>query len=719
MLTENKCLTSSKKVHRPEIWGGLECTINRVGDVFRDQLESSGHYHRENDIEEIAALGIRTIRYPILWEKHQLKEKGEPNWDWIEQQLEKLKQHHITPIAGLLHHGSGPAYTNLADPLFPEKFAAYAKLVATRFSWIEYYTPVNEPLTTARFSGLYGVWYPHETDAYSFNCMLLNEVKATVLAMQEIRKINPNAKLVQTEDITKVQSTSRLKYQAVFENDRRWLTYDLLFGRVNSKHPLWNYFITSGIKKEELVFFLENKCAPDIIGCNYYVTSERFLDHDSHLYPGRCAGSNGKHSYVDLESVRVQKMLGLKTLIKEVWKRYKTTIAITEVHLHCTREEQMRWLMEAWENCCELKREGIDLKALTVWAMLGSFDWNSLLTVQNNVYESGVFDIRDNQVRKTALAKIISSLNTHGSFDHPVLEGKGWWHVDAPAFHDKRASGSPLLIIGKNGTLGKAFEKICHIRSINTVMLSRNEMNICDKSSIAAAIDRLKPWAIINTAGFVKVDEAENCADECRQINAYGAGLLANQCNKLGIRYMTFSSDMVFDGNKRTPYLETDSVNPVNVYGQSKAEGEALVMDSCPSSLIVRSSSFFGPWDTYNFAYHVLHQLRKDQSCAALNDVYISPTYVPDLVNASLDIFIDEATGIWHVTNDGTLTWADFARAIAGRAGISGSKIKNIQTGDASFIAPRPLYSVLGSQNGIHLPALDDAIERYFMEKAV
>lgn len=720
MLTENKCRTSSRKVHKLELWGGLECTINRVGDQFRDQLETAGHYYRENDIDEIAALGIRTIRYPILWEKHQPSlEKGEPDWSWIEKQLLKLKEKNIVPIAGLVHHGSGPVYTNLTDPLFPEKLAAYAAQVAAKFPWLAYYTPVNEPLTTARFSGLYGVWYPHATDAYSFNCMLLNEVKATVLAMEAIRKVNPDAKLVQTEDITRVQSTARLKYQADFENNRRWLTFDLLFGRVNKNHPLWNYFISTGIKKEQLIFFLEHKCPPDIIGCNYYVTSERFLDHNNLHYPNRRAGTNGRHVYTDVESVRVHKMLGLKTLVKEVWKRYRTAIAITEVHLHCTREEQMRWLMEAWQSCLDLKNEGVDIKALTVWAMLGSFDWNSLLTVQNNVYESGVFDIRDNRLRQTALAKIISGLNKEGVYDHPVLAGKGWWHVDAPAFHVKKTAAAPLLIIGKNGTLGRAFQNICNSRSIHNVLLSRREMNICDEQSIAAAIEQYKPWAIVNTAGFVKVDEAENCADECKWINTYGAGLLADACRKKGIRFMTFSSDMVFDGNKRTPYFETDHVNPMNVYGKSKADAEILVTEQNPASLIIRSSSFFGPWDTYNFAYNVLQQLRQQKSFVAVSDLYVSPTYIPDLINAALDIFIDEATGIWHVSNDGTLSWADFAKEIAGRAGVSTAKIKSIETVEASFIAPRPLYSVLGSQNGVHLPSLDDAITRYFIEKAV
>jgi dTDP-4-dehydrorhamnose reductase len=118
--------------------------------------------------------------------------------------------------------------------IFPELLADYAKEVARKFPWIKYYTPVNEPLTTARFSGLYGLWYPHATNNKSFLVMLLNQLKAVVLSMKAIREINPDAKLVQTEDLAKIHSTPKLKYQRDFENHRRWLSYDLLCGKVTA-----------------------------------------------------------------------------------------------------------------------------------------------------------------------------------------------------------------------------------------------------------------------------------------------------------------------------------------------------------------------------------------------------------------------------------------------------------------------------------------------------
>src|SRR5215211_7891412 len=231
MLTDKQSLYSSI-----DLWGGIECTINRIQNVYHDQLHYSKHYMRENDIDEIADLGIKTIRYPLLWEYHQPALGEEINWSWAERQLNTLRKKGITPIAGLLHHGSGPNYTSLLSDNFASGLADYASRVAAKFPWIEYYTPINEPLTTARFSGLYGLWYPHHKNDISFAKMLINQLKGVVLSMGAIRKINPDAKLVQTEDLGKTYSTPRLQFQANFENERRWLTFDLLCGRANADH---------------------------------------------------------------------------------------------------------------------------------------------------------------------------------------------------------------------------------------------------------------------------------------------------------------------------------------------------------------------------------------------------------------------------------------------------------------------------------------------------
>ena len=221
---------------RLELWGGIECTIARIGDGFRSQAAETGHLDRLADLEAVRRLNIKTLRYPVLWESIAPESLDRPDWSWHDLRLARMRELGIRPIAGLLHHGSGPAYTNLLDPDFPRLFARFARMVAERYPWIEMFTPVNEPLTTARFSGLYGHWYPHHRDERSFMRALVNECLGVVLAMKEIRRVIPAALLVQTEDLGKVFSTPMLRYQADFENERRWLGLDLLCGRVDRTH---------------------------------------------------------------------------------------------------------------------------------------------------------------------------------------------------------------------------------------------------------------------------------------------------------------------------------------------------------------------------------------------------------------------------------------------------------------------------------------------------
>jgi dTDP-4-dehydrorhamnose reductase len=272
-------LMASKSIKKPEIWGGLECSFNRVKNLYMDQLLYCGHYWRTvEDIDRIAALGIKAMRYPIIWERLLPSPQHTVDWSSAETALEALRKNKINPIAGLVHHGSGPDYAGILDAEFPSGLSKFAKEVAMKFPWIECYTPVNEPLTTARFCGLYGLWFPHRRSDRAFVLALLNELKAIVLSMREIRKINPAARLLQTEDLAKIYSTPHLSYQARFENYRRWLTFDFLCGKMNPEHPLWDYFLQSGATESALYFFTENPCPPDVLGLDYYATSERSLD---------------------------------------------------------------------------------------------------------------------------------------------------------------------------------------------------------------------------------------------------------------------------------------------------------------------------------------------------------------------------------------------------------------------------------------------------------
>jgi dTDP-4-dehydrorhamnose reductase len=722
-----------------EIWGGPECTVNRVGDEYFDQIRRSGHHWRLNDLDLFAELGIRKLRYPVLWERTvpdcRLRGASELNYDWAwsDERLRRIRELGMDAIVGLLHHGSGPRYTALTDDLFPQKFAAYARAVAERYPAISNYTPINEPLTTARFSGLYGHWYPHKTDDQTFARAFLLQCKAVALAMSEIRMVNPTARLVQTEDLGQTFSTAKLRYQAAFENTRRWLTFDVLSGRLDEHHPLWDYFVRTGIPVSDLLWFRENVCPPDVIGINHYVTSERYLDEHTYLYPGNVVGGNGIDRYVDIEAVRspmIERLGAHKQLIADAWERYHIPIALTEVHLGCTREEQMRWLRDAYNAAEQNKASGIDVEAVTVWALLGAFDWNSLLRCNTGHYESGVFDVRSPNPRPTALAGLVRELARGGKPSHPAMDGQGWWRkpmcalkerqddgqgLSAPTAtaHSRPCSQRPVLITGVSGTLGTALVRSCETRGLSAMPFTRQELDISNAIDVSRVLSEHQPWAIFNAAGYVRVDAAEQEPAVCYRTNVDGPAVLARECRKRGIRLLTFSSDLVFDGAKRAPYVESDPCNPLNVYGLSKVRAEQKVLGYLPDALVVRTSAFFGPHDRSNFVTVCLSAIASGKPFVAANDTVVSPTYVPDLVEASIDLLEDGATGIWHLANATQITWADWALMVADLAGFNSARIEQQPMQATQIVAKRPAYSALSSERGRMLPDLFASMERY------
>ena len=169
---------------RLALWGGVECTVNRVRERCFNQLERSGHAGRISDLDLFASLGIAALRYPALWELVAPEGVDRADWSWLDARLARLQALGIEPILGLVHHGSGPRHTSLLDPGFANGLATFAGAVARRYPWVRDYTPVNEPNTTARFSALYGVWYPHARSDAAYVRALLNECRATALSMQ-------------------------------------------------------------------------------------------------------------------------------------------------------------------------------------------------------------------------------------------------------------------------------------------------------------------------------------------------------------------------------------------------------------------------------------------------------------------------------------------------------------------------------------------------------
>ena len=706
-----------------EIWGGIEGTINRVGNRYLDQSTYSGHYTREGDVDLIASLGIKMLRYPVLWEKHQPQKGVAIDWSHAAKNLNRLKELQVEPIAGLVHHGSGPLYVNFFDGSFEQGLAEYASRVAKMFPWLTYYTPVNEPLTTARFCGLYGHWYPHLKDNLGFYKILLSECKATIMAMKAICEINPRARLIQTEDLSKTYSTPLLQYQADLENQRRWLSYDLLCGKVNEAHPLWNYLTGQvGLTAEEFRYFTTNPFPPHVCGFNYYLTSERYLDEDLSKYPVHHHGGNDTHRYADIDQVRVPYVAdsGPAVLLREAYEHVGLPIAVTECHLHCTREEQLRWFSNMWCTVNRLKTEGVDIRALTAWSVLGAYGWDTLVTKPWGTYESGVFNIRAGRPRPTALARLIRELCINNSYGHPVLEAEGWWEremrilypatiVVGMAARPALPPVQPLLVIVESGLLGTALVPICAERNLRYVVVNINSLAEDAEPAMKMLICTYRPWAVVYAGAHSREFDTEK--GERAGTSFSNSIALAKICRNHQIRFATIPSHFS-DGRSPSRYRRIGG-KPYHTNDDINFPAAQNILVANPDALVIRTGNLFGSGEHVDFVLSTLESLKQGKKVMAANDVPASITYAPDLIQQMLNLLLDDECGIFHLTNQGETTWAGVVSKIAEMAGFNPSMVscKPIRH---MPLQPEPAFHSNTHIEKIKLPVWQDALQRYF-----
>jgi dTDP-4-dehydrorhamnose reductase len=720
------------KPTRLRLWGALDCTVERVLDAYFSQMEGNGcGAGQRDDLERFAALGVRALRYPLPWERIAPRRLADADWSWPDRRLPALRRLGIMPIVGFVHNGALPRHVRLAGRDFGWQLAQYAGAVARRYPWIDHYTPVGTPQVTARFAAA-EAGPPRAQDEQAFVRALLSQCRAVVLAMRAVRGVNPRARLVQTEEPGKAWGTLEMAPLAAFHNERRWLTWDLLCGRVDRLHPLYEYLLGAGVAPAELLWFRDHPCAPDIVGIEHDANSERWFDHRGERYPARCLHAHGGGVYADIEAAHAlaSPAPGIAPLFAEAWERYRLPLALTEARIDANREDQLRWLLEMWDGAREAAGRGADVRAVTVFPLLGAYDWHSLAADSRGAYAAGAFAVRGTRMRATAVAQLMQSLAAGRTPGHPVLQQQGWWRAggrfqcppvasnrvvaDLAAY--RRGSGAPvqpILVTGAPGMLGSAFGRICEKRNLACQLLSRQQLDIADPAAVAAAIEHYRPWAIVNAAGQSCIDRAEIDPLGCYRDNVHGPTVLAAASAHHGLRLLTFSSDQVFDGRLRGPYVETDAPAPLNEYGYGQAQAERNVQGTDRDALIVRTSALFGPWDKANFVARALAALGAAEPFAAAADLVVSPTYVPDLVHACLDLLMDGESGIWHLTNCEPLTWAGLARRACSHAGVNSNKLEACPFAQLPHRAARPACSPLYSEKEILLPALEDALARY------
>ncbi|HEY0615162.1 MAG TPA: family 1 glycosylhydrolase [Candidatus Elarobacter sp.] len=410
----------------PEIWASPEPTVARIDRLrVRDQLRETGHETRESDVDLIANLGVHATRYPVLWEKVAPHDPSVRDYGWAARRLHALAERGVEPIVTLLHHGSGPSYTELVDPAFPALFAEYAAATARRFPWVKRWTPINEPLTTARFSTLYAAWYPNRFfDHGAFGRAIVNEAAAIAAAHERIREIIPDAQFLLTEDLQSFTAADeRVEAYVAHKRERMFLSCELLQGRIVPGHPMHGYLVERcGIAPAELARLARRPEPPDVMGWNYYPNSERWLESDG-------AGGHRNVGVVDV----VPENLDMRPLLRDAYARLRLPFALSEVHVIGSERERARWMLQRFADASAVRDEGVPLVAFGAWAAFGMVDWFSLLCREDRVCEDGVYTCAGPNARPqpTLVAHVVRELAAGRVPDAPAEPA--WWERDRTA----------------------------------------------------------------------------------------------------------------------------------------------------------------------------------------------------------------------------------------------------------------------------------------------
>lgn len=276
-----------------------------------------------------------------------------------------------------------------------------------------------------------------------------------------------------------------------------------------------------------------------------------------------------------------------------------------------------------------------------------------------------------------------------------------------------------VFVTGVRGQLGYDVVNELEKRGLEAIGADIQEMDITDADSVNRVIVEAAPDAVIHCAAYTAVDAAEDNVEICRRVNAQGTQNIANMCKKLDIPMIYISTDYVFDGQGERPWQPDDERAPLNVYGQTKYEGELAVQNTLDKYFIVRIAWVFG-LNGKNFVKTMLNLGKTRDHLTVVNDQFGSPTYTYDLARLLVDMIQTDKYGIYHATNEGICTWYEFACEIFRQAGIS-VDVAPVTADQYPAKAKRPSNSRMSKdkleENGFErLPSWQDALGRYLKE---
>ena len=263
---------------------------------------------------------------------------------------------------------------------------------------------------------------------------------------------------------------------------------------------------------------------------------------------------------------------------------------------------------------------------------------------------------------------------------------------------------SGLLVFGGGGQVGRALGEFSS--DTRVITMSHAEVDICDASMVAGAISKFDPAAVINAAGYTAVDKAEIERDQAFRVNRDGARVVAKALAETNIPLVHLSTDYVFDGRHARPYVEADPVAPLNVYGESKLEGEVAIRQTLSRHIIMRTAWVYSPFGK-NFVRTMLQLNSKHGAIQVVDDQIGSPTFAKDLAAAIMAVATRakgnafDQWGTYHFTGDTGISWYDFAKVIfeeAASFGVRPPTLRATSSSEFAVAAVRPRYSVLDTK---------------------
>jgi len=276
-----------------------------------------------------------------------------------------------------------------------------------------------------------------------------------------------------------------------------------------------------------------------------------------------------------------------------------------------------------------------------------------------------------------------------------------------------------VLVTGYAGQLGWDTVRLLESRGIECRGVDMQDFDLTDGAAVRACVQSYRPTAIVHCAAYTNVDKAESQPEICAAVNGMGTVNVVRAAISVGAKVVFISTDYVFPGTGDTPYRIDDPYGPQNVYGMSKVQGEDAVRSLMTRYFILRTSWVFGK-NGHNFVRTMLRLGAEKKEIRVVDDQIGSPTYSRDLARVICDMLPTEKYGIYHVRNEGFMSWFDFAKMIMAKAGLS-CRVLPVPSSEYPTPAKRPLNSRmdgsrLAEAGFAPMPSVEDALDRYLEE---